>query len=331
MIENKRSSAIDTVRRLLRLLQLIPVGQKVSVTVLREKLELEGDIAVPSVRTLQRDLHLLTEEFNLEVTESGKALNYSLPRGIQHWTQPGLGEKESLLLTMAQRHLGNLLPSDLQKVLDKQFYRADQILSYERPDSPHSQWRNKVSIVQGLQPLLPPELEEGVFDAVSKGLYRNTWLTIDYCNHSGKRSTGKRIKPLGLVQQEQRLYLVCQFQGHEDFRSLAMSRLTKVLCGTETFVPPADFDLQQLEAQGFFGIEKGRVIQLSFCISRDAGHHLLESRLSHDQTAEEVEGGYRIEATVPQTLLLDRWLLSFGDEIWAIRRSEVVPLVTELD
>lgn len=329
MTENKRSSAIDTVRRLLRLLQLIPVGQKVSVAMLREKLEQDGDIPVPSVRTLQRDLNLLVEEFNLEVTESGKALNYSLPRGIQHWTQPGLGEKESLLLAMAQRHLGNLLPSDLKKVLDQQFYRADQILNYERPDSPQSQWRNKVSIVQGLQPLLPPELEEGVFDAVSKALYRNIWLTIDYCNHSGKRSTGKRVKPLGLVQQEQRLYLVCQFQGHEDFRSLAMSRLTKAQCGTETFVPPADFNLQRLEAQGFFGIEQGESVLLSFSISRDAGHHLLESRLAHDQIAEEIDGGYKIQATVPQTLLLDRWLQSFGGEIWDIRKQLAVPTVLE--
>jgi len=329
MAGNKRSSAIDTVRRLLRLLQLIPVGQKVSVGVLKEKLELEGDIPVPSTRTLQRDLQLLAEEFNLEITESGKTHNYSLPRGVQHWTQPGLGEKESLLLAMAQRHLSNLLPSDLKKVLDQQFYRADQILNYERPQSPHSQWRNKVSIVQGLQPLLPPELEEGVFDAVSKGLYRNLWLTIDYCNHQGKRSTGKRVKPLGLVQQEQRLYLVCQFQGHEDFRSLAMSRLLRVQCGTETFEPPADFDLAQLESQGFFGIEQGEAVQLSFSISRDAGRHLLESRLAYDQIAEEIDGGYKIQATVPQTLLLDRWLQSFGDEIWDIHKRVAAPAVLE--
>lgn len=331
MADNKRSSSNETLARLLRLLQYIPEGQKITVAELRAKLEQDNDLKVPSERTLQRDLKLLAQEVELDVTEDGRTLNYSRPRGIKHWIQPGLGEKESLLLMMAQSHLSNLLPDDLKKVLDKQFHRAGQILDLDKPDSPQSQWRHKVRVVQGLQPLLPPELVDGVFEQVSKALYRNKWLTIDYCNQKGEIKQGKRIKPLGLAQQEQRLYLICLFQGYEDqgYRSLVMSRIHSAKCGTESFTPPQDFCMAQLEAEGFFGVKRGDPINLSFNISLGAGRHLLESRLSNDQTHQNLEDGYRISATVPDTLLLERWLNSFGDEIWGIEKLPVSNLEKE--
>jgi len=43
--------------------------------------------------------------------------------------------------------------------------------------------------------------------------------------------------------------------------------------------------------------------------------------LSEDQEVQELENSYRITATVQQTLLLDRWLSSFGDGIRGVVRA----------
>lgn len=37
------------------------------------------------------------------------------------------------------------------------------------------------------QPLLPPKIVSGVFEAVSEALYANRRLTLDYQNSAGKR------------------------------------------------------------------------------------------------------------------------------------------------
>lgn len=316
MADNKRSSTQETLRRMLRLARLIPAGRKTSVSEIKSLLEQEGDIKVPSERTLQRDLKMLAEELKLEVTLSGRTLNYSYPKDQKYqWHQSDLGEKESLLLMMAQSHLGNLLPANLQQVLDKQFHRADQILNFEKQDSLQGQWRNKIRVVQGLQPLLPPSLKQGIFEAVSKALYSNLWLTLTYTNSSGELKENKRVQPLGLVQQEQRLYLVCIFESHKNLRYLPLSRMHKAQCGTMTFQPPKDFCLATLEEQGFFGVSQGEKVRLRFNITRAAGQHLLESKLSHDQSHAVTNDGYQITATVPDTLFLERWINSFGKDI----------------
>jgi len=128
MADNKHTCANENLRN--------SEGPKVTIAGLRGMLEADSDLKVPSVRTLQSGLKLLAQEVDLEVTEDDRTLNYSHPRGIKHWIQPGLGEKESLLLIMAQSHLGHLLPADLQQLLVKQFHRAGQILDLEKP-TPH--------------------------------------------------------------------------------------------------------------------------------------------------------------------------------------------------
>ncbi len=321
--ETTRPANSVALHRLLKLLRWIPEGNWTTASELRHKLQEEGELKVPSIRTLQRDLTLLVDEFGIEFEDDGNTRMYRWASGFQAWTQPNLGEQESLLLTLTQQHLCNLLPANMNTLFDKQFVRAEKILAQSGANSPYNQWSDKVRIVQGLQPLLPPKLVEGVFDQVTRALYGNLWLTISYRNHEGKVSEDKRIMPLGLVQQEQRLYLVCRFEGYSGDRTLALPRIQKAQISTMTFERPADFDLAELEREGRFAVSYGQTIRLSFSITRDSGIHLLESHLAEDQTAEEIDGGFRITATVVDSLLLQRWLNSFAEHVWDIEKTEI--------
>jgi len=46
--------------------------------------------------------------------------------------------------------------------------------------------------------------------------------------------------------------------------------------------------------------------------------------LSRDQKVREIDDQYEITATVVDSAVLDRWLLSFGDEVSMVRRLRLV-------
>ena len=75
------------------------------------------------------------------------------------------------------------------------------------------------------------------------------------------------------------------------------------------------------EADGRFSFGEGRRVRLSFLIEQDMGMMLQESPLSADQVVKEVEGKFRITATVVESVLLDRWLLAHSPEISKLKRT----------
>lgn len=117
--------------------------------------------------------------------------------------------------------------------------------------------------------------------------------------------------------------LVCRFEGYDNERNLALHRMHAAEAQLRSFHYPEDFDLARYEADGRFGYGDGARIQLRFCISKPAGLHLTEARLSEDQQVKEHPGHYAVEATVVDSAMLTWWLCGFGDEVWNVRRKAV--------
>jgi predicted DNA-binding transcriptional regulator YafY len=201
--------------------------------------------------------------------------------------------------------------------MDAYFHQARSNLQHSGKAQLEKEWLKKVRVVSVSQPLLPPAVDAGMFRQISHALYNNLWLTIVYRNAAGKE-TDARVMPLGLAQQGVHLYLVCRFEGYDNERSLALHRFISAEAGTMTFKRPKEFDLSQYDDDGRFGFGEGQRIQLSFCIAKQAGYHLLEAKLSADQVVEELEDHYKITATVVDSAVLDRWLLGFGGDVWGV-------------
>jgi predicted DNA-binding transcriptional regulator YafY len=182
------------------------------------------------------------------------------------------------------------------------------------------EWLQKVRVVSTAQPLLPPKIKPGVFDAVSTALYSNLWLTVEYVNAAAV-CTKSDVMPLGLAQQGSRLYLVCLFEGFTQERILALHRINTAKITSLPFTPPKHFNLETYDADGKFGFGEGHRIRLSFQISKEAGLHLLESPLSLDQTVIELEDDYHITATVVDAARLEWWLRGFGDQISKVYKN----------
>ncbi|GHU26257.1 hypothetical protein AGMMS50256_03050 [Betaproteobacteria bacterium] len=316
----KRPDALETVWLCLELLKRIPRGRKISTTELFEQLKEAG--IEREIRTIQRQLDTLSERFEIERDDRSKPYGYSWKKQAVGFTIPNLTPHESLLLRLAEDHLMNLLPAHLMKSMGGFFEQARRNLAPDSHAKLEREWPNKVRVVATSQPLLPPKIAPGVFETVSETLYNNQWLKLNYRNAGGKQSKIE-VMPLGLAQQAPRLYLVARYKGFDNERSLALHRIISAEASTLTFERPKEFNLKNYDDDGRFGFGEGQRIRLTFRIKREAGIHLLESPLSTDQEAREIDDSLEITATVVDSAMLKWWLRGFGEDVWEVKRIKL--------
>jgi predicted DNA-binding transcriptional regulator YafY len=280
------------------------------VTALQLKEQLADAGIMRDLRTIQRLLKALCERFDIDC-DYEKPHGYKWKPNASGFSVPAVGAREALLLALAKKQLDDLLPASVAKSLEPYFLQADRVLGPTSKAWKEREWLRKVRVISTTQPLLPPNIANGVLEAVSDALYGNLWLTVDYANASGGRNKCS-VTPLGLAQQGPRLYLVCRFEDFGDYRILAVHRIKHAKVSTRTFERPADFDLEKYADDGQFGFGNGRRVKVSFHIPKNLGLYVAECRLSQDQTMEELDSHYRVTATVVQSILLDQWLDSMS-------------------
>lgn len=314
----KRSDTLETVLLAVELLRRIPRGRKVTASELHRQLKDAG--IDRDLRTIQRQLEMLSEHFEIERDDRTKPYGYRWLEQAKALAVPNLTPQESLLLQLAEDHLKNLLPARLMKSMEGFFSQAKRNLGPDSSARLEREWSSKVRVVATSQPLLPPKIVPGVFEVVSEALYSNRWLHLDYRNSEGKRNKVE-IMPLGLVQQGPRLYLVCRYRGYDNERNLALHRILSAEMSTLTFDRPKEFDLKKYDDDGRFGFGEGEKTRLTFQIEGNVGLHLLESPLSNDQQVAELDDGkLEIKATVVDSAMLEWWLRGFGDAVTDVRR-----------
>lgn len=315
----KRPESIETTILALELLRRIPRSRSISSVELHQQLRDAG--IERELRTIQRQLEVLSEHFDIYRDQRSKPYGYRWKEKAAGLALPTLSPQESLLLGLAEEYLKNLLPAKLKKSMDGFFEQARRNLGPGSTAKQEKEWASKVRVVATSQPLLPPRLKPGVFEAVSEALYANSWLKVDYLNVKGERKV-REVMPLGLAQQGPRLYLVCRFNGYDNERSLALHRMdsAEVVQGA-AFERPQGFDLKKYDDDGRFGFGNGKLVRLKFRITKSRGLHILESPLSKDQVHTELENHYVIEATVVETAMLGWWLLGFGSDVTEVTRE----------
>jgi len=316
----KRPDTFETVMLALELLRRIPRNHKISASELHKQLTQAG--ITRELRTVQRQLEMLVEHFDIECDDRSKPYGYRWKERAKGMSLQVLSEQESLLLILAEQHLKNLLPSPLMKSMESFFIQARSNLGQPGDTKLERQWLSKVRVVSETQRLLPPKVLPGVLEDVSQALYANKLLNLEYRNASGVQSKAE-VMPLGLAQQGPRMYLVCRFNGFDNERSLALHRIVSTKVSTLSFERPKDFDLQKYDDDGRFGFGDGKKIRLFFTIDKLAGNHLLETPLSVDQTVKDLGEQLRISATVVDSDQLDWWLRGFGDQVEGIRKTVI--------
>lgn len=317
---SNRKSTQDSLILALEILKRIPRHKKITALELRDQLEAIGMLR--DIRTIQRNLEMLSEHFSIDRDTRSKPYGYSLGSSCNVLDVGSLNAHESLLLALAEKHLKLLLPKDVASSLRTHFNEAKYNLKFDPKNQKDQSWINKIKIVRESQPLLPPKIDKIVLENISKALYENRLLTVMYHN-ANKQTRKATIMPLGLAQQGVRLYLVCHFEGFDNERSLAVHRIDDAIVSSFHFNRPEGFSLAKYDADGRFGFGEGEHCRIQFDIIKQAGYHLLETPLSGDQVVEELENTYRISATVIDSFLLDKWLKSFGSVVFNIHKKGI--------
>lgn len=317
----KRPKEIETTLLQLEILRRIPkLPGKIDAKSLHEDLTDAG--FERDLRSIQRTLKTLCEHFEIECDERSKPFGYSWKLNAKGLDLPILNEQQSLLLKLAEQQLKYLLPANIMSYMKPFFEQADRLVSGSK-DKPEYQWLNKVCVTPTSLPLIPAQVKDDIFAAVSQALFQNRLLHIEYQNPKGKKHAAT-IMPLAIATQGATIYLVCRYEGYNDNRLLALHRIRKASMSTFTFERPKDFNLKTYQNDGHLGFGNGEKIRLSFSIQHDAGFHLTETPLSKDQKIlEENDEYYRIQATVAQNDMLEWWLLKFGEDIWDITREPI--------
>lgn len=311
----KRASTQESLHIAFEVLKRIPKIGQITASEIHQQLlaiEIQRDL-----RSIQRTLDILSQHFDIERDERTKPYGYRWSKHSHGFSLPKLSPSEALLLCLAEDYLAKLLPANLAVSLESFFREAKYTLAPTATNNKEREWLKKVRVVSETQPLLPPTIDSEVFHAVSEALFHDRLLNISY-NNAKQEQKSATVLPLGLAQQGHRLYLVCRFDGYDNERSLALHRISKAVVSTFSFVRPKEFRLSQYDGDGRFGFGEGEYCQVQFNIAKSAGFHLLETPLAVDQTVEEYDNHFHICATVIQSKQLERWLNSFGDQVWGV-------------
>jgi len=314
----QRPPGLETVHIALKLLNRFPRSGFVTANDMLRCLE---DVGIKrDLRTVQRLLDMLSDAFDIERDVRSKPYGYKWKSNAEPLSLPGLSASESLVLAMGQAHLSQLMPARVQKEMRTFFEQADgNLRNFDTTGKTpkvlkERAWLKKVRVVPLTQPLLPPTIQAGVFEAVSDALFHDHWLTVKYTNSARKQQVAD-VMPLGLAQQGVRLFLVCRFEGFNDDRTLALHRMQSAKDTSRSFDRPVDFDLERYDNEGRFGFGEGKLIKLKIAVSDFHRLILEETPLSKDQTIELIRRRNIVTATVVESQQLVWWLRGLGDEV----------------
>jgi len=313
----------DTLLRQWQMLRLIPRHpHKITAKALHEKLLAEPfDV---TKRTVERDLHILSEMFPLVSDERDKPYGWSWSKDAPVFNLPGLSRHEALTLAMVEQHLNILLPSSTLSQLQPYFKAAKQHLSYVSNTESSRSWLNKVRTVVPSQPLLPPMIKAAVQQTVYEAVLSDKQLSIKYLKRGEKTPIVYRIHPLAVVQRGPITYIYCRISDYDDLRIFALHRIQSVNILEEKSRIPSDFSIDAEIQSGKFGFGEGKLIQLEAIFYHGVGEHLFETALSTDQVlTEQPDDSLRIVATVVNTPQLVWWLLGLGDGVEVLKPDEL--------
>lgn len=312
----------DNLRLSLEILRRIPKNRYTSAPEIHTQLANIG--YERSLRSIERQLKNISEQFDIERDTRSKPYGYKWKPQSKGFNLPTMSAEESVLLTLAEKHLESLLPNKLFNSLSSYFQNAKATLldSNIKSNKPSKAWLGKVDIVSPTQPLVAPDINSNVLATVSNALFDNRWLTLTYKNANDYQQE-YRVMPLALVQQDVRIYLVCRFDGFDNERNLATHRILKAEAQTLSFKRPSSFNLKDYIAKGRFGVSEEQRIILEFSVLEENGKHLLETPLSKSQTVSKNGDYLNFSAEVIDSEILDRWLNSFGDAIKKIKKTKI--------
>lgn len=292
--------------------------QRVTVSALRTRLGDRG-FAV-TARTVERDLHSLSEAFPLLVDDRCKPFGWSWAPGAAFEFAPGLTHAQAVSLLLGRTHLSSLLPRSVHGELIPLYALAEATLA----GSGWRDWHLRTAVLPTTLRLLPPKLDPAVTAVVHSALGRRRCLEGLYRSKGSKLARPVTIHPLGLLVRGAVQYLVCTLFDYDDVRHLAVHRLTELRELDRPCQEPDGFHFHSHVLSSGATYKSDGPIRLVVRFQPDAAEHLFETPLAAQQTLRRLPDG-RVEAVaeVESDQTLRWWLLGFGAQAEVIEPASL--------
>jgi predicted DNA-binding transcriptional regulator YafY len=300
-------------QRQLRILQLVPrAPRKIAVVEIEARLAAEG-VTIHS-RTIRRDLEDLSKTHPLVCDDRTKPHGWSWARDAVPLLPPTLDPQTALAFHLLAEHAAPTLPPATLAHLRPYLDQASRVLSSSAGEALR-RWPEKIRIVPHGLVLSPAPVDPAAYDVAYRAVLEGRKFRVLYRNAKNE-TKAHVVNALGLVVRGEQRYIVCTLRRIDQPTQLALSRIQSAeLLDEPTTVPPG-FDLDAFVRAGGLDVphEEG-AIALRFRVRREVGGFLFDTRLAPDQRVTARDDGWLdVEATVPSTRELRRWLESFGPD-----------------
>jgi predicted DNA-binding transcriptional regulator YafY len=324
-----RANTSDTLQFALSLMALIPPAPRVvSVAQLVQQLADSGHTR--DTRTVQRTLKDLQEAFpTLECRDQQKPFGWCWAGNTLPITLPAVSLDQAIVLTLAERALPGALPGNVERAMKPLFEGAHATLRREVSTRKAAKWPKKIAFTSPSFTLRPMTIDSARMATINQALIEERWLDIRYRNASDF-VTQSRVKPLGLIVEGPRSYLVAQFERFDTPdnppRTLALARIESAILTDDSFTYPFGFSIDEFVKSQPTGWGTGAQIRVTLSVVPRLGRVLLESPMGDDQVVtrgEEEDDHWTVEATVQEAEKFVWWLLSLGAGVEVITPLEL--------
>ncbi|MGB1261441.1 MAG: helix-turn-helix transcriptional regulator [Cognaticolwellia sp.] len=311
-------------QRRLDILDHIPrYPRKVSTRQIMLALENQGHEDI-TMRTVQRDLEQLYSlgMFGLDVDKRSKPHGWSVNLNWKKLNISVMDANAALAFSTLKDVGSTLLPESTLHDLGDYFDKAKTILNSDK--SPLiSHWKKSVALVNPVSPVSLPVPDPLALSEIKKAIFHKKQINAELKRYlvAKKEPIWKhyiRINPLGLIQQEYTVTLVCSIGSfHQKLYKFPIAFIRNIQVTCNEIVTPKDFNFESIKSAYFNTNHKATLIKLSLLARKDSYFVLSNGSFGPDQTMEETDNSdfVKISVTVHDTEKLRAFLRGLGPTI----------------
>ncbi len=308
-----RAAQHHALARQWQLLRLLPTKLPgITSRELVDKLEREGFVVTK--RTVERDLDELSTIFGIACNDKGMPYGWYWMKG-EYADLPGLSVSDALSLRLVEDLLRPLLPSTILESLETRFGQAKVKLAELSPENALARWTDNVRYVSPALPRLPPQIGEGVLEAIHKALLTGHQINVLYRRITDEKASHLALHPLALIQRGEIAYLLATAFAYKDIRLYAVHRIQTIEMLEDAAERPQDFSLDEYLQAGGAEFMSGHLVRLEAWISSDLAAVLREAPIHQSQIIDGSNDACQLTATLPDSWQLRWWILSQGAAI----------------
>ena len=311
-------------QRRLDILDFIPkYPRKTTTSQVLSALENHGHDNV-NIRTIQRDLELLERmgTYGLEVDKRSKPHGWSINLNWKKLNISLMDANTALAFATLEEIATTLLPETTLSDLSAYFAKAQTIIDNEK--SPLiSHWKQSVALISRPSPVMLPLPDNNALTLIKNAIFHKKQINADLKryllpNKAPVWKTYSRIQPLGLIQQDYAITLVCTLGTfHQRVYRFPMAFIKNVEVLNNNITVPATYKFDDFKQNSFQIQAHSTPIELSLLARKDSYFVMSNASFSEDQVIEETTQieYVKITATVHDTPRLRAFVRGFGPAI----------------